>query len=291
MKPADLSSAKNAARMIYAKGLYRLPLIGAFLDGIRVDRARRLRRQSIDDLEVYRLQGKEVVHFLHIGKTGGTAVKEALKNDSICGNRVFALHMHNWKLRQVPPNEKVVFFLRDPIKRFISGFLNQQRQGLPRYFSAWTPGEKEAYEKFATANELALALSAEDTTLREAAERAMRSIKHVRSSVWEWFEDPTYFGSRASDILFIGFQERLNDDFDRLKAILGLPESLTLPMDDASAHRTPDGGSKRLDPEAVENLLAWYAADYEFLSICQVILGVDLPDSVASRRRSRDPQL
>ena len=273
-------SAKNAVRLIYAKGLYRLPLVGSLLNGIRIARARRLRGESIDKLEDYRKEGKEIIHFLHIGKTGGTAVKEALKDNTMCGNYVFALHFHHWKLQQVPPDEKVVFFLRDPVKRFISGFLNQQRQGLPRYFSAWTPEEAVAFERFSSPNQLALALSSEDPELRNAAEHAMKSIKHVRSSVWHWFGDPDYFLSRKSDVLFVGFQERLNEDFDSLKRILDLPDSIALPDSDSAAHRTPDSGSKRLEPAAVENLRNWYAADYRFLSLCRESLGVSIPDSI-----------
>ena len=282
-------SAKDTARLIYAKGLYRLPLIGSLLDDVRVRRARRLRRESIDQWEEHRRNGREIIHFLHIGKTGGTAVKEALKDTTTCGNYVLALHMHNWKLAQVPPGEKVVFFLRDPVKRFISGFLNQQRQGLPRYFSAWTPDEALAFERFHSPNELALALSSEDPGLAHAAEHAMKSIKHVRSSVWEWFGDPEYFLSRKSDVLFVGFQERLNQDFESLKRILGLPISITLPGGDSAAHRTPEIGDKRLEPRAVENLLNWYAADYRFLRLCDEAVGVELPATLTSLHASRRP--
>jgi len=44
---------------------------------------------------------------------------------------------------------------------------------------------------------------------------------------------------RAADIFFIGFQERLNKDFEAVKALLGLPADMKLPADDVQAHRNP----------------------------------------------------
>lgn len=272
-------------RVAYAKTAYRLPGVSSVLERIRIARARQARRRDLDQLERYRRSGESLVHFLHIGKTGGTAVKEALAQHTTSGKHVLALHLHNYKLRDVPSGEKVVFFLRDPISRFVSGFLNQQRQGLPRYFSAWTKEEGHAFSRFSSPNELALALSSLDLEQRTAAEAAMRAIKHVRSSVWDWFADPAYFTSRASDILFIGFQERLDDDFEHLKSILGLPGSIRLPGKETESHRTPGVANKHLDDDAKSNLHRWYAADYAFLDLCSSIMALELPRSLTQSQR------
>ena len=77
--------------------------------------------------------------------------------------------------------------------------------------------------------------------------------------------------ARKSDILFIGFQETLNEDFLLLKRILNLPDEVTLPDDDVVAHRNPAGVDKRLDDQATRNLKAWYRRDYQFLGLCQKI--------------------
>ena len=274
-------------RVLYAKTAYRLPVARSVLEGARIARARYSRRKKLEKLNRFRDEGKSVVHFLHIGKTGGTAVKEALADHTVTDRHVLALHLHHFKLQDVPAGEKVVFFLRDPISRFVSGFLNQQRQGLPRYFSPWTPGEKRAFSRFSTPNELAIALSSEDPDLRNAAEAAMRTIKHVRSSVWGWFGDPDYFSSRAGDVLFVGFQERLGADFERLKEILNLPSSIRLPDKETESHKTPDVADKRLSDEARTNLEEWFAADYEFLGLCAAVLGLDLPGSLAASPHPR----
>jgi len=83
---------------------------------------------------IHKIQGKQLIHFLHIGKTGGSAIKYALTQYSVSGRYAIYLHSHNFRLRDVPIGESVFFFLRDPISRFKSGFYSRQRQGQPRYF-------------------------------------------------------------------------------------------------------------------------------------------------------------
>lgn len=223
---------------------------------------------------VQKMQGKQFVHFLHIGKTGGSAVKYAIRKHYSAASScyVIRLHPHGVKLRDVPNGESAIFLLRDPISRFVSGFNSRQRQGQPRYFSPWSPDEIVAFEHFNTPNQLALALSSPDTEQKRKAKNAMRSINHVRSSYWEWFESEQYFESRWSDIFFIGFQEHLSEDFDILKKKLGLPDSARLPEGDIAAHRNPKNLDETLEDEAIANLNNWYKDDFTFISLCKRII-------------------
>lgn len=213
--------------------------------------------------------GRPRIHFLHIRKTGGTAIKKALADNTKRGKYEIVLHKHNVKFNDVPRGERVVFFLRDPVSRFVSGFNSRKRQGMPRYYMPWNPGEAVAFGRFETANELALALASLDKTARDAAEFAMRSIKHVNSSYWDWFGGEAYFLSRMQDIFFVGFQESLDTDFARLRSLLGLPDVIVLPSNEVEAHRGPQDAPKKLDDEAIEAIRAWYQADYEFIRICR----------------------
>ena len=208
-------------------------------------------------------------HFLHIGKTGGTALKHAIESAPTSVVSGIRLHNHGVTLAMIPDGERVFFTIRDPIDRFLSSFFSRWREGKPRYNVPWTADERIAFGRFDTPNKLALALSSGDKEERTAAEHAMRSIGHIKSSYWDWFVDEAYFDHRAADIAFIARQEHLNDDFDTLKRMLGLPTSLRLPKDDISAHRNPRNADRRLDPIANRNLAAWYARDYAFLKICQ----------------------
>lgn len=215
------------------------------------------------------------MHLLHIGKTGGTALQYALQPYLVNQIHAICLHSHECRLRDVPRGEWVVFFLRDPVTRFVSGFNSRQRQGLPRHFVPWRTEETRAFSHFDTANKLALALSSEVRETREMAEDAMRSIAHVRSHYWDWFDNEQYFLTRLDDIVFIGFQERLEKDFQQLKLKLHIPDAAMLPVNDTQSHRSPAHVIKILDAQAVANLRQWYHEDYSFINICQELLKTD----------------
>ncbi len=244
-----------------ARGFFRL----------RDNRALRLLTRDARGI-IHRLQGRRIVHFLHIGKTAGTALTVALVPHLNAGDYEIRLYGHECGLDDFPRGEKVVFIVRDPISRFVSGFHSRKRQGLPRLPPVpWSRGEEVAFARFATPNELALALSSEAEGRRAAALDAMRSISHIRSPHWCWFKDESYFLSRQSDILFIGFQETLNEDFEVLKRLLTLPEAVKLPDNEVTANRARANVDKRLDDEAIRNLKAWYHRDYEFVDLCRGI--------------------
>ncbi len=214
--------------------------------------------------------GKQFLHFLHLGKTGGTAVKHALRSHLPAETPyAFYLAAHLVTLRDVPPGDGVIFALRDPVSRYISGFYCRKRQGLPRYYYPHREEERLAFERFPTANELALALSSPDAARRRMAEEAMQGISHVKHSYWRWFESEEYFLSRASDIFFVAHQERLDEDFERLRSKLGFPDSAVLPSDTSEANRSPGEHDRTLEPQAEENLKRWYADDYRLLELCE----------------------
>lgn len=206
------------------------------------------------------------LHFLHVGKTGGTAIKSALSDYLVLSRYSLLLHSHETSVKDVPENSKFMFFLRDPISRFVSGFYSRKRKGQPRYFSDWRPGEKEAFELFQTPNDLANALAG--GALQDAALKAMHSITHLRKYK-HWYVTLDYFESRLADVFYIGFQETMDSDFSKIKVLLDLPDSLQLPNDDVGAHRNPQNLDKSLTPKAVAALTDWYAEDYVFFSRCK----------------------
>ena len=139
---------------------------------------------------IQKIKRKKQVHFLHLGKTGGTAIKYAIKQCTEADSPyVINLHSHKFKLSDVPHGESVFFFIRNPISRFISGFYSRQRQGQPRYFFPWSPDEKISFENFSTPNQLAIALSSSNIEEKKQAIVAMKSIKHVNDSYWKWFDN------------------------------------------------------------------------------------------------------
>ena len=219
-------------------------------------------------LKLYRLKGGKIANFLHIGKTGGSAIKYAFKEHLVTDKYTIHLRGHTCKLSDIPKGDYVFFFLREPISRFMSSFYYKKTQKR-RWKHPHFLEEQLALKKFNSANDLAMALSSKDPEQKQAAVSAMKSIEHVNTFYSDWFDTKEYFLSRISDILYIGFQESLEQDFKNLKHILGLPQNLELPRDKSKANKTPLKVDTNLSEEAIHNLMFWYADDYDFLKLCQ----------------------
>jgi hypothetical protein len=209
------------------------------------------------------------VHFLHVSKTGGTAIKSALGPLAAHGRYELRLHEHRVVLGTVPRGELVFFAVRDPLERYVSGFYSRWRQGRPRYEVPWTSAEATAFSTFDSANALAEALSADEQDRRASAERAMGAIGHVCDSYWRWFGDRDHLNARADDILAIIWLPSLNRVFGALCERLCLCASPRLPDDDVAAHRTPRRFDRLLSPLAIRNLRLWYGRDFEFVELCR----------------------
>jgi hypothetical protein len=223
------------------------------------------------------------VHFLHIGKTGGTAIKAALHGAGIGYFRPenahkfqqtlyggVQLHDHRFFLEHVPSGDYAVFFVRDPISRMVSGFQSRLHKGQPRYYKEWSPSERSAFEAFRTPEQLAHALVSDDPEERKLARRAMRRIFHLRF-MQRFTGPPEHVRSRLDQILYIGRQETLDADWRQLRGLLGLPRGLKLPKDAVRAHRRDPSDQPRLDAVAVAALRDWYARDYRLVACCDAI--------------------
>ena len=83
--------------------------------------------------------------------------------------------------------------------------------------------------------------------------------------------------SRLPDIIFIGFQESLKGDFERLKKPLALQDHVQLPEDKARAHVNPEHFDTSLSDTAISNLEEWYESDYKFIALSKT-LAVQMED-------------
>jgi len=209
------------------------------------------------------------IHFLHIGKTGGTAIRNGLEGYAESPSYKLLFPGHAVRLCDIPRGEKVVFVLRDPLTRFVSAFNGRLREDRPRYHYPWSDGERVAFKRFKSPDDLATALSATDEQERAAAIDAMGSIGHINTPYSFWFGTDRSFRRRLGDVFFIAFQDRLTDDFEALKAKIGLPLEASLPSDEIAAHRTPTGFSRALSETGRGNLERWYEPDLQFVALCR----------------------
>jgi hypothetical protein len=206
----------------------------------------------------------ERVNFLHIGKTGVSALREAL-GDIRDGSVV--IHPHETSLKAIPVGDRVVFSIRDPISRFVSGFNSRLRKGRPRNYNEWSPEEARAFSVFQTPNQLGEALFAPDAALRTSAQVAMDAILHTRS-MKDWLINKPYLASRSKDVAFVVLQSELELDFQRLVTLFNISGQHALPKDEIGAHRAPTLFSRYLSQKAREALSEWYRDDVELYRYC-----------------------
>jgi hypothetical protein len=206
---------------------------------------------------------------LHIGKTGGTALKHVLLESQEASPYQLLFRGHHVTLAEVPRGERFMFLIRDPLTRFVSAFNGRLREDRPRYHYPWREEERIAFAVFKTPDQLAVALSSSDAEERDQAERAMRGIGHVNTPYTFWFADESALRARLPDLFFIGSQERLDEDFELLKRRLGLPDELRLPGDETAAHKTPAGFEDHLSERARANLERWYERDLVLVQLCR----------------------
>lgn len=220
-------------------------------------------RQSIEA----RRRGLRVVHMLHPGKTGGTALKYVLRRNRETSTHFIFPHPHKIRLVDIPPWDDFFFFVRDPVDRYVSGFNSRLREGRPRYVKPWTLKEKWAFKRFSTAEELALALGSEDRKRRREAERAMRSIRHVNKGYDNWVGSGPMLRRRRNHLLMVGRLETIDADFIRLKRVLNLPADAALPAAEKAAHKDPGVAPRTLSDEAKANIRRWYDEDYRLMEL------------------------
>lgn len=206
------------------------------------------------------IKARRRVHLLHIGKTGGTAVRQALRPYRYLVYNL-QLHGHGRKLPGVPEGEKVVVFLRDPLSRLTSGFYSRYRKGQPRYFSEWSDFEARFFETFQTPNAWAQALGGSGDSHHALAVEGMTEIVHLKPYT-HWLESVEYFQSRRADLLLVGHLESLDDDFMRLRRRLLVPPHARLPSGEIESHRTPSYMDRRLSDAAVAAIRHHYVEDF-----------------------------
>lgn len=209
------------------------------------------------------------LNVLHIGKTGGTALKHVLKEQAAAARYQLLFRGHEVKLADIPPGEQLMFLIRDPLTRFVSAFNGRLREDRPRYHYPWRDEERVAFALFKTPDQLAVALSSDDASERAEAEAAMHGIGHVNTPYTFWFPDEASFRTRLDDVFFIGLQDRLDEDFELLRRKLALPDGVTMPRDATVAHKTPAGFDAQLSELGRANLERWYAFDVAFVQLCR----------------------
>lgn len=218
-------------------------------------------------------------HYLHIGKTAGTATKAVMTamNQQRGGKAKFILHKHYVSLSDLPTDALYFFALRDPIDRFYSGFYSRKRKGQPRHHQEWSRQEAWCFDRFPEANDLALALGADDPL---PAIISMRSIGHIRRRLVDVLDDMhgVLVDHRPA---FILRQAQVETDFRAFADKFGLGPVPDFPKDAVAAHRNSYDETPPLSDTAKDNLRHYLSDDIAYyqalLSLAEEVNTADQP--------------
>lgn len=209
---------------------------------------------------------------LHIGKTGGTAAKTVLRASRDLGvGEPVTFFKHEEGLAAIAEGDlcaRLMFFIREPVDRFISAFNSRLRKGYPRHNSTWSVREEVAFAHFKTPNALAEGLGSDDPEIREVAVGSMMSIMHLRRSYEHYLGSVALLEQEKDRIHFIGATESFDDDFSLMRRMLRIPDDIVLPTDDYGAHRTPDGFERTVSDAGRRNVRDYYQTDFAIYDWC-----------------------
>lgn len=131
---------------------------------------------------------------------------------------------HGLVLSDVPPGADVITIVRDPIERFVSAFWH-------------------------IANARLFPWASPDHLARELPEDEMRALVFRPQTTWL---------DADRELAWVGHTETLEQDFEQLRDIMGLPPECALPP-------RPPRRDVRLSKASIGNLVAYYASDYRWL--------------------------
>ena len=210
---------------------------------------------------------RRTVHFLHIGKNAGTKVSEIIRTINAQTGQVRVIkHSHHVSLGDIPETDAYFFSIRNPIKRFFSGFYSRKRKGMPRFFADWSAHEERAFGAFAHANDLAEALF-EDSEQGRLAVASVRSIAHLSANQVDWFTKNGFFLELRPPIWIIR-QENFDQDLATFVARLNVDVDLGTDEEQSRAHGNDYSEVPELSDKAIANLQRWYSQDIAFYDHC-----------------------
>jgi len=203
----------------------------------------------------------KTLHFIHIGKCGGSSLREAVECSSfIKSNYENVVRSHVGGVKQISDCDFLIV-IRNPIERVISAFSWRKKlvvlENRPEQVSRFL-GEEAVLKRYATLSDLAEVLYHPVTgELNQIAARDFESIHHLRENI-QFYLDPLLPRLCKDNVLGVILQERMSVDVKKV-----------LKVDLKSKEKKND---QKLDSlgsmsrRAIDNLKKYLSGDYKSIT-------------------------
>ena len=219
------------------------------------------------------------LHFIHIGKCGGTTINGFGKN----------LFPEYHQKRNYKNNENYFIWLRNPITRFVSAFymsynlvnlniknLDINNLTLDNCLAPCKVKKKiknngnvtftKRYDYlinyFKTANELAESITSENIEKKRMSLELMNStIEHIFKGIGWYLYNGDFIEKNHHKIIFVGTIENIQEDSIKLSKLLNIEFDTT-----KNLRKNFNNNDKYLSPKAIQNIINFYKdTDYKAL--------------------------
>ena len=226
-----------------------------------------------------------MLRFIHIGKTGGSSIHEILKQKNI------KFQEYHLNTKSYKDNEKYIIWLRNPLSRFVSAFnyirhfieydcnnkkpcdINNsnclyfpfiRRKILNKSPFVFNKTYDNLVRSFKTANDLAEGLSSSIPEIKTRALQLMNyDFENIHRGIGWYLNNGIFVRNRNHNILFVGKQETMKEDIEKLSGILKVKLNTEHIVRRNIFSSTQ---SKYLSPLAIQNLIEFYKdTDYAAL--------------------------
>lgn len=179
------------------------------------------------------IENNNTIRFIHIDKTGGTSIRkwfeDAFPEPQWQNKLEYPGGMgHLFTLGAACTEDCYAFYVRDPVRRWVSRFLHRKRQAEEDVVRYGSTSWGQALKDFPTPTSLAEALSSTNGTHQEVARHLFQGEIGANKRLGKHYLHRLLGPAKEREmmlnrIVFVGATTSLNEDFYKYSKLVGLP--------------------------------------------------------------------